>query len=51
MQLKNNVLAFEHINSKLKFRLQQCSLISKQGIVSLLAILKQNQVSQEHKAN
>jgi hypothetical protein len=43
--IKPNVLAFEHINSKLKFRLQQCSLISKQGMVKLLAILKQNQVS------
>jgi hypothetical protein len=51
MQLKKpNVLAFEHINSKLKFRLQQCSLISKQGIVKLLAILKQNQVSLETQA-
>jgi hypothetical protein len=40
------VLAFEHINSKLKFRLQQCSLIPKQGLVTLLAILKkQNQVN------
>jgi hypothetical protein len=44
MQLKKpNVLAFEHINSKLKFRLQQCSLISKQGLVKLLAILKKTE--------
>jgi hypothetical protein len=50
MQLKPNVLAFEHINSKLKFRLQQCSNL-KTGLVKLLAILKQkNQVSLETQA-